>query len=152
MPDIFSNEWYDIMMELANSRDDLSDKLPRGEWKIAIEIEGDDASPYTPKGEFKYLFVRIVDGKILELSPITERIDIKELNYRITGPATIFESIAAGLFNPIEKCLNGKLSIKGDTRFFGRHADLANIIFEVYHSSELTDWPKGQPPYGKHST
>jgi hypothetical protein len=149
MPDIFSKEWYDAMLELANSRDDLSKKVPQGEWKVAIEIEGDETSPYTPAGEHKYFFVHMLDGKIKELSPTDEKIKIKGLNYRISGPATVFESMAAGLMDPIEKGLDGTLSIKGDMRMLMQNADLANIIFEVYNSSELTDWPKGMPPYGK---
>lgn len=147
MPDIFTKEWYDAMLELANSRDDLSKKVPQGEWKVAIEIEGDDISPYTPKGEFKYFFVHMVDGKIRELKASDEKISGKGLNYRITGPAHVFESMAAGLMDPIEKGLDGTLSIRGDMRLLMQNADLANIIFEVYNSSELTDWPKGMPPY-----
>jgi hypothetical protein len=149
MPDIFTKEWYDAMLKLANSRDDLSKKVPQGEWKVAIEIEGDDISPYTPKGEFKYFFVHMLDGKIKELKPCDEKISGKGLNYRITGPASVFESMAAGLMDPIEKGLDGTLSIRGDMRLLMQNADLANIIFEVYNSSELTDWPKGKPPYEK---
>lgn len=147
MPDIFTKEWYDAMLELANSRDDLSEKVPKGEWRVAIEIEGDDTSPYTPKGEFKYFFVHMVDGKIKELKACDEKISGKGLNYRIIGPATVFESMAAGLMDPIEKGLDGTLTIRGDMRLLMQNADLANIIFDVYKSSELTIWPKGQPPY-----
>ena len=147
MPDIFTEEWYDAMLELANSRDDLSEKVPQGEWKIAIEIEGDYISPYTPEGAFKYFFVYMVDGKIKELKPSEEKIKMKGLNYRITGPASVFESMAAGLMDPIEKGLDGTLIIRGDMRLLLQNADLANIIFEVYKSSDLTNWPKGKPPY-----
>lgn len=148
MPDIFTPEWYDAMLELANSRDDLSEKVPQGEWRVAIEIEGDGVSPYTPEGEFKYFFVYMVDGKIKELESRDEKIPGKGLNYRITGPASVFESMAAGLMDPIEKGLDGTLSIRGDMRLLMQNADLANIIFDVYKSFDLTDWPKGKPPYG----
>jgi hypothetical protein len=147
MPDIFTQEWYDAMLDLANSRDDLSKKVPQGEWKVAIEIEGDGISPYTPKGQFKYFFVHMVDGKLKELKACDEKISGKGLNYRITGPASVFESMAAGLMDPIEKGLDGTLSIRGDMRLLMQNADLANIIFDVYKSSELTTWPKGKPPY-----
>jgi hypothetical protein len=147
MPDIFSTEWYDAMLKLANSQDDLSAKVPKGEWRVAIEIEGDGISPYIPKGEFKYFFVHMVDGKIKELKAFPEKIPGKGLNYRITGPASVFESMAAGLMDPIEKGLDGTLSIRGDMRLLMQNADLANIIFDVYKSSDLTDWPKGKPPY-----
>ena len=149
MPDIFTAEWYDAMLELANSRDDLSEKVPQGEWRVAIEIEGDAISPYTPKGEFKYFFVYMVDGKIKELRPSEEKISGKGLNYRITGPASVFESMAAGIVDPIEKGLDGTLTIRGDMRMMMQNADLANIIFDVFKSSDLTDWPKGKPPYDK---
>ena len=149
MPDIFTKEWYDAMLELANSRDDLSEKVPQGEWRVAIEIEGDDKSPYTPEGEYKYFFVHMTDGKIKELKACDEKIAGKGLNYRIIGPATVFESMAAGLMDPIEKGLDGTLTIRGDMRLLMQNADLANIIFEVYNSSELTNWPKGMPPYDK---
>ena len=147
MPDIFTKEWYDAMLELANSRDDLSDKVPQGEWRIAIEVEGDDISPYTPRGEAKNFFVHILDGKIKELRPAEDKIKMKGLNYRITGPASVFESMAAGLMDPIEKGLDGTLRIRGDMRLLLQNADLANIIFDVYKSTELTNWPKGMPPY-----
>ena len=143
MPDIFTQEWYDVMLELANSRDDLSQKVPQGEWKVAIEIEGDDISPYTPKGEFKYFYIHMVDGKIKELKPTQEKIKVKGLNYRITGPASVFESMAVGLMDPIEKGLDGTLSIRGDMRLLMQNADLANIIFEVYNSHEQSRWSRG---------
>ncbi len=149
MPDIFTAEWYDAMLELANSRDDLAEKVPQGEWRVAIEIEGDGISPYTPKGEFKYFFVYMVDGKIKEIRPSEEKISGKGLNYRITGPASVFESMAAGIVDPIEKGLDGTLTIRGDMRMMMQNADLANIIFDLYKSSDLTDWPKGKPPYDK---
>lgn len=149
MPDIFTAEWYDVMLELANSRDDLSDKVPQGEWRVAIEIEGDSISPYTAEGECKYFYVYMVDGKIKELKPCDEKIPGKGLNFRITGPASVFESMAAGLMDPIEKGLDGTLSIRGDMRVLMQNADLANIIFDVYKSSDLTVWPKGMPPYNK---
>jgi hypothetical protein len=147
MPDIYTNEWYDAMLELANSRDDLSAKVPQGEWKVAVEIEGDDISPYIQTGEHKYFYIRMVDGKIVEMEPTQEKIKVKGLHYRGTGPAHVFEYMAAGLMDPIEKGLDGTLTIKGDMRLLMQYADMANIIFEVYNSSELTDWPKGMPPY-----
>ena len=147
MPDIFTPEWYDAMLKLANSRDDLSEKVPQGDWRVAIEIEGDEISPYTSEGEFKYFYVHMVDGKIKELEPRPEKISGKGLNYRIIGPASVFESMAAGLMDPIEKGLDGTLSIRGDMRLLMQNADLANIIFDVYKSSDLTVWPKGKPPY-----
>lgn len=149
MNDIFTQEWYDAMFELTNSREDLAQRLPLGEWKIVIELEGDDISPYTPKGEFKYFYIYILDGKMLELRSVDEKIKEKGLKLRITGPASVFENIVAGLDDPIEKVLEGTLAIRGDMRLLMQNADLANIICEVYMNSETTSWPKGKPPYDK---
>ena len=41
MPEIYASDWYQAMVELANSRDDLSKKVPKGEYKFAVELEGD---------------------------------------------------------------------------------------------------------------
>ena len=66
MPAIYSDEWYQAMLALANSRDELSEKVPKGEWRIAIEVHGDGKSPYVPEGEAKHYFIRAMDGKIEE--------------------------------------------------------------------------------------
>jgi hypothetical protein len=149
MPDIFTKEWYDTMLELANSRDDLVKRLQQKEMKIAFELEGDGVSPYIPAGEFKYFFLHIVDGRVKELSARNEKIKEKGLSYRISGPASAFESIAAGLADPIERTLDGTLSIRGDMRFLIQNADFAKVICEVYMSSDKTSWSKGKPPYEK---
>ncbi|MBI5443855.1 MAG: SCP2 sterol-binding domain-containing protein [Deltaproteobacteria bacterium] len=147
MPAIFTPEWYDAMVKLANSRDDLSKKVPKGEYRFAVELKGDGKSPYVSEGSAKYFFIRFVDGKVSECKETPEPIPGKELNYRITGPASIFEGIAAGLLDPIETGLNGSLAIRGDMRFLMQNAEMANVIFDVYTSSDLTEWPKGKPPY-----
>jgi hypothetical protein len=28
-----------------------------------------------------------------------------------------------------------------------QNADMANVIFEIYSASGMTEWPKGKPPY-----
>lgn len=97
MPEIYTDEWSQALLKLANSRDDLSAKVPAGEWRIAVEIEGDGISPYIPNGETKHFFVRLLDGKIEEYSEHKEKIPGKGLNYRINGPAAVFDEIAAGI-------------------------------------------------------
>ncbi|MCP4751998.1 MAG: hypothetical protein GY866_13975 [Proteobacteria bacterium] len=148
MPDIYTEEWSEALLELANSRDDLSAKVPKGEWRIAIEIEGDGQSPYIPNGDIKNFFVHMMDGKIKEYKELKEKIPGQGLSYRITGPASVFDGIAAGLFDLIEKGLDGSLKIRGDMRMLLQNAELANIVFEVYTESNLTEWPQGKPPYG----
>jgi hypothetical protein len=147
MPDIYTEEWYQAMVELANSRDDLSAKVPQGEWRIAIEIEGDGKSPYVPSGEIKNYFIRLLDGKVLEYKESSEKISGKGLQYRIIGPASIFEGMAAGILDPVEKGLDGTLIIRGDMRLLMQNAELANVIFEIYTQSGVTEFPKGRPPY-----
>jgi len=147
MPDIYTMGWTEAMLELANSRDDLSTQVPKGEWRIAIEVVGDGKSPYISEGEIKNFFAYMLDGKILEYRESSEKIPGKGLNYRITGPASIFEGIAANLYDLIEKGLDGSLSIRGDMRVLLQNAELANVIYEVYSQSGLTDWPNGKPPY-----
>ena len=147
MPEIYTEKWYQAMMDLANSRDDLSAKVPHGEWRIAVEIKGDGKSPYVLTDETKHFFIRLVDGKVTEYKEAAEKIPGKELQYRILGPASIFEGIAAGIYDPIEKGLDGTLTIRGDMRLILQHADLMNVIFDVYTKSGVTEFPKGAPPY-----
>ncbi len=69
------------------------------------------------------------------------------MNYRITGQASVFDGIAAGIYDPVEKGLDGSLTIRGDMRVLLQHAELAPIMIEIYTSSGLTEWPNGTPPY-----
>ena len=147
MPDIYTEEWYAAMFELANSRDDLSDAVPQGEFKIAIEVEGDDISPYVPKDETRHYFVHFLDGKCVGYRVHDDKIPGKGLSYRVSGKASTFESLAAEQLDLVEAGLGGALRIKGDMRLLMQNAEIANVIFEVYTASDLTQWPKGGPPY-----
>jgi putative sterol carrier protein len=147
MPAIYSEQWYQAMVELANSQDDISRKVPQGEWNVVVEVVGDGQSPYVPKGVVKNFLIRFVDGKVAEYKESSEKIQEKGLNYRIRGPASVFEGIAAGILDPIEVGLNGTITIRGDMRFLMQHADLVNVIFGIYTRSGVTEWDKGKPPY-----
>jgi hypothetical protein len=147
MPNIYADEWYEAMFKLANSRDDLAKTVPQGEFCIAIEVEGDGMSPYVPEGETQHYFIRFVDGKCIEYKVCEEKIPGKGLSYRVIGPAHIFEGIAAETMDLIEAGLGGALTVRGDMRLLMQNAEIANVIFEVYTSSGLTEWPKGKPPY-----
>jgi len=147
MPDVWTEEWYAAMLEMADSRDDLSAKVPQGEWRVAVEIEGDGKSPYIAEGEIKHFFVRIIDGKVKEYKELPEKIPGKGLHYRITGPASVFEGMAAGILDPVEKGLDGTIKIRGDMRLLMQYAELGNVMFEIYTQSQATEWPKGAPPY-----
>lgn len=147
MPAIYTNEWYEAMVEFANGQKDLARKVPKGEWRFAVELTGDGQSPYVPAGTVKHFFIRFVDGKVAECRECGEPIPGKQLNYRILGPAHVFEGVAAGIVDPVEAGLGGALSIRGDMRFLMQNAEMANVIFEIYKQSDLTEWPKGKPPY-----
>ena len=148
MPEIYSDEWYQAMWEMANSRDDLSSKVPAGEWRVAVEVHGDGLSPYVPEGEVLHYFVRVLDGKVQEYRESPDPIPGKGLHYRVSGPAHVYEGIVAGLIDPVEKALDGTFTIRGDMRLIIQNAELANIIYDVYtQQRDVTDWPKGKPPY-----
>ena len=147
MPAIYSTEWYEAMFNMANSRDDISEKVPQGEWNIAVEVVGDGKSPYVPEGTTRHFFIRFRDGKVAEYQESPEKISGKGLHYRITGMASIFDGIAAGTVDPVEVGLNGSLTIRGDMRLLMQHADMVNVIFDVYSQSDVTEWPLGKPPY-----
>lgn len=147
MPDIYTKEWNLALLDLANSREDLAAQAPKGEWKIAIEVEGDGNSPYISQGEKRHFFVHLADGKMLAYEEKNEPIPGKGLKYRIIFPAAVFESMAAGIMDPVEKGLDGTITIRGDMRLLMQNAELANVIFEVYTQNSQTDWPKGKPPY-----
>jgi hypothetical protein len=147
MPAIYSPEWYQATFHLANSRDDISAKVPHGEWRIAVEVQGDGKSPYVPEGMTKHFFVRFLDGKVQEYRESQERIPGNGLHYRIIGPARIFDGVAAGVVDPVEVGLNGSITIRGDMRLLMQHADMVNVIFEVYTQGDVTEWPEGKPPY-----
>lgn len=147
MPAIYSQEWYEAMFRLANSRDDISEKVPQGEWRVAVEIHGDGKSPYVPEGTTKHFFIRFLDGKVVEYRESDERVSRKDLHYRFSGPASAFEGVAAGVLDPVEVGLNGTITVRGDMRFLLQHAEMVNVIFDVYTNSDVTEWPKGKPPY-----
>ncbi|MBU2550376.1 MAG: hypothetical protein KKB20_18365 [Proteobacteria bacterium] len=147
MPDIYSDGWYQAIIELANSRDDLSSRVPAGEWRVAIELEGDGLSPYVPPGTTRYWFIRLVDGKMLEFREAPGKIPGQGLQYRFIGPAHVFEGVAAGVLDPVEVGLNGTITVRGDMRLLMQHAELTNVIFEVYAHNNVTEWSAGKPPY-----
>ncbi len=91
----------------------------------------------------------IIDGKVKEYKEHLEKIPGKGLNYRITGPASVFEGMAAGVLDPVEKGLDGTIKIRGDMRLLMQYAELSNVMFEIYTQSKVTEWPKGEPPYDK---
>ncbi|MDX9787423.1 MAG: SCP2 sterol-binding domain-containing protein [Desulfobacterales bacterium] len=147
MPEIFTKDWYDAIMEQANSTGALKKTAPPGEWRMAMEVVGDGKSPYVPEGVTKNLFICLQDGALVDYKEFPEKIPGKNLQYRFTGPASVFEGIAAGVLDPVEAGLTGAISIRGDMRLLMQHTKLMDAIYSVYVQNNPTDWAKGKPPY-----
>jgi hypothetical protein len=47
----------------------------------------------------------------------------------------------------VEAGLKGTIKITGDMRILIKHAELVNVLHEVYTRDVETTWPKGKPPY-----
>jgi len=147
MAEIYSDKWYEKLKTLVNSRDDITARAPQGQWRICVEIVGDDKSPYIPVGQAKYFFVLFDKGKCQEYQELSETMDGKGLDFRFTGPATVFEEIAADQRDFIEAGLRGAIKIKGDMRIFMQNAELAKTMADLYTQQVDTEWPHGKPPY-----
>jgi len=49
--------------------------------------------------------------------------------------------------DPVEAGLKGTIKITGDMRILIKHAELVNVVNEIYSREVETTWPKGKPPY-----
>ena len=147
MAEIYTKEWYETLQTLVNSRDDISKRAPQGQWRICVEVMGDEKSPYIPGEQAKYFFVLFDKGKCQKYEELPQTMDGKGLDFRFTGPATVFEEIAAGHRDFIEAGLKGAIKIRGDMRIFMQNAELVKIMADLYSQQVETAWPKGKPPY-----
>lgn len=147
MPEIFSKEWYETISVQANSTGELKKKAPPGEWRMAMEVVGDGKSPYVPKGITKNIFIRVLDGVLVDYRELPETIPGKDLQYRFTGAASVFEGVAAGNIDPVQAGLTGAITIRGDMRLLMQHTELMDAIYTMYVANNPTDWTKGKPPY-----
>jgi putative sterol carrier protein len=148
MPDIYTREWYDALQDLLNRNPDVEKSAPRGLYKLLAEVRGDGASPYVPEGERLFFVAHLDDGKCTQYYELEDAPARKEFDFIFEFPASVFEGVAAGTVDPIEAGLKGTIKITGDMRILIRHADLVNVLHEVYAREVETDWPRGQPPYG----
>jgi hypothetical protein len=55
--------------------------------------------------------------------------------------------VVAGDLDFVEMGLKGTIAIRGDMRLLLQNADMINVIFDIYFQSDITEWPKGKPPY-----
>jgi len=147
MPDIYTNAWYDELKDLLNRNPDMEKSAPKGPLKVLGVLFGDGRSPYLGEGEQRLFVVLLDDGKCTEYYEVDEAPPRKEFDFIFEIPAAIFEEVAAGLVDPVEVGLKGTIKITGDMRILIRHADLVNVVQEVYAKEVETTWPKAQPPY-----
>ncbi len=150
MPDVYTDEWYDAVTEAINARVSTMDDLPGEVLHIAVDIEGDGASPYVGDGESRHFLVRIAAGRCEWYREIPEaaRSDAEtRLDYRFVGPASVFDAVVAGHTDPIDAVLSGTISVRGDMRFMMRQAEQVQVLLDAYTHGVHTEWPKGSPPY-----
>ncbi len=147
MPAIYTKEWYDELKGLLNGNEEVAKNAPRGKIKALAELRGDAKSPYLADGDRLFFVVHLDDGKCTDYFEVAEAPPRKEFDFIFEIPATLFEGIAAGVADPVEAGLKGTIKISGDMRILIRHAELVNVVYEVYSREVETTWPKGQPPY-----
>jgi putative sterol carrier protein len=148
MPDIYTTPWYDEIQDMLNRNPEVERSAPRGRYELLAEVRGDGASPYLAEGEQLFFGIRLDDGKCTEYHQLEQAPPRKDYDFIFEFPASIFEGVAAGTVDPIEAGLKGTIKIAGDMRILIRHADLVNVLHEVYSREVGTDWPRGEPPYG----
>ncbi len=148
MAEVFSAAWLARWAELINSDEGLPGRAPPGLWRIYLRIEGDSASPYVPEDEGLHVLLHLQDGRCTRLETSEGPPGPRELDFRFSGPALVFEEVAAGQRDPVDAGLEGGIEIAGDMSFLLRHAELVKEIVELYVQRLETDWPRGRPPYG----
>ena len=87
------------------------------------------------------------DGKCTDYHEVAEPPPRREFDFVFELPAAVFEGVASGQVDPVGAGLKGAIKITGDMRILIRHAELVNVLQEVYARDIETTWPKGSPPY-----
>lgn len=153
MADIYTPAWYDAVRATINAKVADMSQVPDGGFTVAVDIQGDGASPYFPADGARHFLIRIQDGSCEWYREVEsteagthDHTDV-ELDYRFIGPATVFDEIAAGGRDPIDAALGGQVKVRGDMRFLMRQAEIVQVLLEAYTTGVNTDWPLGQPPY-----
>ena len=147
MPAIYTKQWYEELKELLNRNNEVAKNAPRGRYKALAELRGDGQSPYLANGQKLFFVVNLDDGKCTDYYEVAEPPPRKEFDFIFEVPATVFEGVAAELVDPVEAGLKGTIKITGDMRILIKHAELVNVLQQVYAKEVETTWPKGKPPY-----
>ena len=148
MPAIYTDEWFANLQTVVNKDEKVTSRAPQGEWRLIIQTDGDGVSPYFKEGESLRFFVTLKDGKCESYTKILDgEEEPDELDFRVRGPATVFERIAAEIDEPMKIALKWSIKITGDMRLLLLHADIVKRVLEIYSKEMDTEWPKGTPPY-----
>ena len=147
MPDIYTAAWYESLKDILNRSEQVITKAPRGHYRVLAEIKGDGVSPYVRNGETKRFTLDFDDGRCTEYRELAEPPTKRDFDFTLQLPASLFEGIVGNEADPVKAGLKGDIRIVGDMRILIQHAELVNILRDVYVREALTDWPKGRPPY-----
>jgi putative sterol carrier protein len=145
MPAIYTTEWYEALKELLNRNPEVDKNAPRGTFHVLAKINGDEHSPYLHAGETRNFVVVFSDGKCLEYRQVETAPPRKDFDFIFELPASVFEGVAAGLIDLIDAGLKGTVKITGNMRILIRHAELINVLYDVYAREVETSWPRGKP-------
>ena len=145
MPEIYSTQWYEALKDLLNRNPEVEKNSPRGRFHVLAIVNGDVRSAYLTSGQMRAFVVEFVDGKCLEYVEQRSCPPRKGFNFIFEMSASVFEGIAAGLIDLVDAGLKGTIKITGDMRILIRHAELVNVIYDVYSREVETLWPHGKP-------
>ncbi|MDP2948671.1 MAG: SCP2 sterol-binding domain-containing protein [Chloroflexota bacterium] len=147
MPEIYTAAWYDSLKHVLNQSQQVVKKAPPGHWRVLAEIRGDGASPYLGAGQTKRFALDFDEGKCTEYRELAEPPSRRDFDFTMDLPASLFEGIVANEVDPVKAGLKGEIRIVGDMRILIQHAELVNILHDVYVREVETAWPRGKPPY-----
>jgi len=147
MPDIYTAAWYESLKDILNRSEQVITKAPRGHYRVLAEIKGDGVSPYVRNGETKRFTLDFDDGRCTEYRELAEPPTKRDFDFTLQLPASLFEGIVGNEADPVKAGLKGDIRIVGDMRILIQHAELVNILRDVYVREAQTDWPRGKPPY-----
>ena len=147
MPEIYTAAWYESLKDILNRSEQVITKAPRGRYRVLAEIKGDGVSPYVRNGETKRFTLDFDDGRCTEYRELAEPPTKRDFDFTLQLPASLFEGIVGNQADPVKAGLKGDIRIVGDMRILIQHAELVNILRDVYVREAQTEWPKGKPPY-----
>ncbi len=147
MPEIYTSAWYNSLKEVLNRSDEVVKRAPPGRWRVLAEIRGDGASPYMELGDTKRFALDFEDGRCTEYRELTDAPARRDFDFTMELTATLFEGIVANEVDPVKSGLRGDIRIVGDMRILIQHAELVNVLHDIYVRDVETTWPKGKPPY-----